>query len=81
MRDLSARVAAGLHQGIVMTDYKVSKKIDDKWQTFGSVKKNQWDKMGLGLRCTIQFKKMIADIPDGDWINFDLFEEKDNYKK
>lgn len=56
-------------------DFKVCKKIDDKYQTFGSVKKNKWDRYGLGLRCTAQFKMMIADTPEGDWINFNLFAD------
>ena len=58
--------------------YKVSKKIDEKWLTFGNIKENQCGKLGLGLRCTALLKKMISDTPEGDWINFPLFEDKDN---
>lgn len=57
--------------------FKVSKKIEDKWTTFGNIKPNKWDKLSLGIRCTAQLKKLIADIPEGEWINFALFDDKD----
>lgn len=55
-------------------DYKVSKKINDKWATFGSVKTNQWGNLSLGLHCTDELKKLVADVEKGGWINFALFD-------
>ncbi len=55
--------------------YKVSKKVDDKWLSFGNVRNNKFDKLQLGLRATALLKKMIADLPEGEWINFSLFPE------
>ncbi len=64
-----------------MAAYKVSKKIDEKWKSFGSVKPNKWGNMSLGLHCTAEFKKIIADTPDGEWLNLACFEEKPDDKK
>lgn len=55
--------------------YKVSKKIDDKWLSFGNVKKNKFDKMQLGLRVTALLKKIMAETPENEWVNFALFDE------
>jgi len=58
-------------------NFKVSKKINEKWQSFGNVKKNKFDNLQLGLHCTADLKKIIADTEDGGWINFALFDEAD----
>ena len=60
-----------------MADLKVSKKIGDKWQTFGNIKKNQWDNESLGLHCTAQFKEIVNSIEDGKWLNLSLFPDKE----
>ncbi len=56
-------------------NHKVSKKIDGKWKSFGNVKENQYGNLSLGLRCTADFKKLVADMEEGKWLNFALFEE------
>ena len=58
-------------------NFKVSKKINDKWVSVGNIKQNQYGNPALGLHCTPQLKQLIADTPDGKWINFALFENKD----
>jgi hypothetical protein len=58
-------------------EYKVSKKINDKWVTLGNVKTNQWGNLSLGLHCTQQFKEIVASTEDGKWLNLSLFEEKE----
>jgi len=61
-----------------MTDlnYKVSKKIDDKWLSFGNVKRNSYGNMQLGIHVTALFKKIVAETEEGKWLNLSLFEDK-----
>lgn len=56
-------------------NYNVKRKgLDGKFQTYGNVKTNQWGNLSLGMRATEQLKKLVAETPDGGWINFSLFD-------
>ena len=53
-------------------NYKVSMKINGKWHTVGSVKKNKYGNMSLGL----MKKPEVQEALKGDgWANFALFED------
>lgn len=56
--------------------YKVSAKRPDtgKWWTYGSIKKNKWDKVQLGMKVTDELVSLI-EANKGKWVNFSLFEE------
>ena len=64
-----------------MTDYKISKKINDNWKTLGNVKTNQWGNLSLGLHCTEQLKQLINEVESGKWLNLSLFPEKEGDKQ
>lgn len=54
-------------------NYKVAIKVNGKWMTVGSVKKNKWGNLSLGL----MKKSEVRAALDGDgWANFALFEDK-----
>jgi hypothetical protein len=61
-------------------DKKVSKKIDGKWWTFGSIKVNKFNNLELGMKITPELLKLIADTGEGKWLNFSLFDS-DGTKK
>jgi len=57
--------------------YNVSKKgADDKWHTFGSIKKNEWGNYGLSFKVDEALKNVVNIAENGTWINFALFEDK-----
>ena len=55
-----------------MTNYKVSIKIDGKWNTVGTVKENKWGNMTLGL---MKKPEVLAALQGDGWANFSLFED------
>lgn len=57
--------------------YKVSAKRTDtgKWWTFGSVKKNTYGNLTLGLKVSEDLKNLIRAKKDGEYVNFSLFED------
>jgi len=58
-------------------DFKLSKKNGgDKWWTWGSFRKNKWGNYQASFKVTPEFKKLIVDTPDGEYINFSAFEYK-----
>jgi len=61
-------------------NFKVSMKINGKWQTVGNIKKNKYGNMSLGL----MKKPEVLEALKGDgWANFALFEDqkKDDTKQ
>jgi hypothetical protein len=58
--------------------YKVSKKKDDKWLTYGNIKLNQYGKYSLGMKNTPELKSLVNS--SAEWLNFSLFED-DGAKK
>lgn len=61
-------------------DYKIAMKVNGKFQTVGSFKKNKWDNMSLGLRITPEVAKLILETETGKWVNFSAFPD-DGEKK
>lgn len=59
-------------------DYKLSKKPTDgqKWFTWGSFRKNKWGNYQASFKVTPEFKKLINEVADGEYINFSAFEDK-----
>lgn len=55
-------------------NFKASAKVNGKWWTFGSVKKNQWGNLQLSMKNTQQLKDFVNN--GGEWLNFSLFEEE-----
>lgn len=60
--------------------YKISKKVNDKWFTFGNFGPNQWGNQSLGIRVTPELRELLENADDGSWINFSAFED-DGQKK
>ncbi len=60
-----------------MDKFKLSAKRSDKWWTFGTMKKNQYDNWSIGLRKTPELVELISAKNDGEWINFSAFEDKE----
>lgn len=59
--------------------YKVSKKINDKWQTVGNIGPNKWGNLQLSIKNTPEFKAMVNS--DAQWLNFSLFEDEQKETK
>ena len=58
-------------------DFKLSKKNGgEKWWTWGNFRKNKWGNYQASFKVTPEFKKLINDVPDGEYINFSAFEDK-----
>lgn len=49
---------------------------EGKFLTYGNVKKNKWGNLSLGMKATPLLKKLIAETPEGEWVNFSLFAEE-----
>ena len=59
-------------------EYNVTVKVDGKWRTFGSIKKNQWGNLTLGMKKTDEIRKLF----EGEgWVNFSLFKKDDKPKQ
>lgn len=58
-------------------NFKVSRKnAEGKFWQYGNLKKNKFGNYSLGMRATADFKKLVADTTEGEWINFNLFKDE-----
>lgn len=55
-------------------EYKVKHKGPQGFRSYGNVKTNRFGNLELGLKATPEFKALVADTKEGDWINFSLFQ-------
>ncbi len=63
-------------------NFNLSKKnSQDKWWTWGSFKKNKWENYQASFKATKEFKEMIANLKDDEWINFSGFENDGKFEK
>jgi len=53
-------------------NYKVSLKINGKWQTVGTVKENKFGNMSLGM---MKKPEVLEHLQGDGWANFALFED------
>ncbi len=58
--------------------YKVSAKVNGKWQTFGVVSKNKFGNWGLGLKVSGELIRIINEAKDGEWVNFKMFDSSED---
>jgi hypothetical protein len=56
--------------------FKLSKKLNEKWWTYGNVQENKFGKMQASFKKTPELVALINETPDGGWINFAAFEDK-----
>lgn len=58
--------------------YNLSKKnAEGKWWSWGTRSQNQWGNYQVSFKITPEFKKMISELPEGSWLNFSEFEQKE----
>jgi hypothetical protein len=54
--------------------YNIKTKIDGKYHTFGNVLPGEKGPR-CGLRVSPELRKLVADVADGAWLNFLMFED------
>jgi hypothetical protein len=60
--------------------YKISSKRNEKWWSWGNIKKGEKGFRG-GIKKTPEFMAWVNETPDGGFLNFLLFEDKPNPNK
>jgi hypothetical protein len=55
--------------------YKISAKRNDKWWTYGNLKKNQWGNYTIGMKVTPELMALLEG-KQGQYVNFSLFEDE-----
>lgn len=56
-------------------EYNISKKVGDKWFTYGKIKMNKWNNPECSFKNTPEVRELFTQ--DGaEWVNFSLFVPK-----